>query len=476
MTIPDVRINPQPVWRIVLSRIWRSGCFFGLFGLLLLALRLEPPEGVPAEAYRALAIFTFTVILWATELVPNPVASLFALVLLPMAGVITARQSFALFGNESVFFVLGALILSAAVYGSGVATRCALLIFRAYGRTPVQLVRAVFLFSAFSSFFILGNAVAAVVLPILLELIREAQLHRVHRNLPKTLILAMWWGSTVGSVATVLGGARTILSIAILDQITGRSIGFAGWMLHALPLSLGLIAAALILLLRTYKIPETNLDNVRPLLENRLIQFGRWRIKEQITSLVLLATVAGWILLGGKFGMAAIAISGVVGLFAFRIVTWGDVEGYVNWGVILMYGGAVAAGVALQNSGATGLLSGELTSRLGVSPLVFLIGLFLISKILTETMSNSATVAMLLPVALGLAPAMGADVVHTTLAIGIGSGLAYLLPSSSPNAALAYSTGYIEVSDLIKPAIWLTIVTLALFTAIAAWQWPLVGG
>ena len=50
---------------------------------------------------------------------------------------------------------------------------------------------------------LLGNGVAAVVLPIVLEIIRELKLERIHRDIPKAVVTAMWWGTSIGSIATL---------------------------------------------------------------------------------------------------------------------------------------------------------------------------------------------------------------------------------------------------------------------------------
>ncbi|MBI4177988.1 anion permease, partial [bacterium] len=181
----EVQIDPRSISEILFSRFWRTTLFLCVFGLLIYVIRQAPPEGWTRESFRALAIFCFIVFLWVTTLIPVPIASLFAIVLLPLAGVITSKVAFSLFGSESVFFVLGALILSAAIYISGLARRIAILILKRFADTPRRLVSVVFLFCVFASFFMLGNGVAAVVLPIVLEINRELKLERIHRDIPK---------------------------------------------------------------------------------------------------------------------------------------------------------------------------------------------------------------------------------------------------------------------------------------------------
>ena len=470
----NIQIDRRPLWAVLISKVWRTALFLCVFAGLVWVLRHNPPAGWTPVSFKAFSIFCFIVFLWATGLIPPPIASVFAIVLLPMAGVITSKEAFALFGSESVFFVLGALILSAAIYMSGLARRLALLLLKAFADTPRRLVTVVFLFCALASFFMLGNGVAAVILPIVLSIITELKLERIHPNIPRAVVTAMWWGTSIGSIATVLGGARTILTLAILEQVTGKFVGFPGWSLHVLPISVALIAVALWILHRHFALPETSLEALRPFLQNRLIQIGRMRAAERFTALVLVLTILAWVTLGRRYGMAAVALSSIVAFFVFRIFNWEEVEGYVNWGVILMYGGAVTRGVALVQSGAAAKMTDLLGAHIPASGVLFLTALFAVVQLFTQTMSASATVAIFLPVALSLAPATGVLPASCAFAVGAAAGLHLLLPAGGPNAALAYSTGYLKTGDLIRPVGLIFVSSVLIFAAVAGFWWPVL--
>src|SRR4029450_2048974 len=110
----------------------------------------------------------------------------------------------------------------------------------------------------------------------------------------------------------------------------------------------------------------------------------------------MLGSVICWIVLGEEFGLANIALGAVALLFVFNVVQWRDIEGYVNWGLILMYGGAIALGGALNRSGAAGWLSQATLAQWAIGPTSVAFLISFAALVFTEVMSNSAAGAILM--------------------------------------------------------------------------------
>jgi sodium-dependent dicarboxylate transporter 2/3/5 len=99
-------------------------------------------------------------------LLPIAVTALLSMVMLPLLGIMEAKKTYALFGNEAVFFILGAFILAAAMTGTGLSARLARAMLARFGKTPTRLALTVFLLSAFLSFVMSEHAVAAMMFPV----------------------------------------------------------------------------------------------------------------------------------------------------------------------------------------------------------------------------------------------------------------------------------------------------------------------
>jgi len=307
----DVIIDTRPLWRILAGRTYRP-VVLGVGLLAFLALRaMEPPAGLTPAGQSALAIFALCLVYWVTNVIPLMVTSLLAMVLLPTTGVLSAKDTYALFGNEAVFFILGAFILAASLMKCGLSTRIAIAVLRRFGHTPRALLLSLFLMNAFMAFFMSEHAVAAMTFPITVEIARVLRLSPQRSNYARALFLALAWGSSIGGIATLLGGGRAPLALGMLHESTGQSYSFAEWTLAAWPLVAVLLVAGWVLILRFFPIDVASVRDADAIIEDKALRMGRPSAQERAVGLVMLGTLAAWIIGGEEFGLATIALAGV---------------------------------------------------------------------------------------------------------------------------------------------------------------------
>ena len=135
-----LKIDSRPMWLIVLDRTLRYQLLGGLLLLAVIAYHVTPPAGLTAAGYHSLVLFGVTIVLWVSGLLPIAVTALLSMVMLPLTGILPAKQTYALFGNEAVFFILGAFILAASMSSTGLSARLARTMMARFGRTPRRLV------------------------------------------------------------------------------------------------------------------------------------------------------------------------------------------------------------------------------------------------------------------------------------------------------------------------------------------------
>lgn len=470
-----LKIDRRPIWLILIERTSHYQMFAGLLLSCALLFSLTPPQGLSQQGYHALILFGATIFLWVSGLLPLAVTSLMAMAMLPLLGIMEAKKTYAMFGNEAVFFILGAFILAAAMTGSGLSTRLARGVLTSFGNSPVKLALTVYLLSALLSFCMSEHAVAAMMFPIVLEITQSLKLKGHDSNYGKLLFLSIAWGCVIGGIATFLGGARAPLAVGMLKETTGLDFSFFEWTMAAIMIVVPLLVIGFLLLLRLFPAEISNVDEGIKHLNRKRLEAGRMSYDEMLVAAIMLLTILAWIFLGKQLGLAGIAIMGVSALFACRVVTWQTIEEYVNWGIILMYGGAISIASALEKTGAAQWLAGKGLAGMSDSPFLVITAISLISLLLTECISNAAVIAILLPIGISLAKSMGIDPRIMTLAVALPAGLAFCLPMGTPANAIVYSSGFLKSREMIKYGVVIMGISWLLFLASARFIWPLLG-
>lgn len=443
--------------------------------LFLMIIYSPLPAGLTPQGQKALAIFVVSILLWVTHALPLMITSLLVVILFPLTGVLSTSESYALFGNEAVFFILGAFILASGIMRSGLSTRLALLALRHFGKSPRSLMLGFLCLSAFLSFWMSEHAVAAMMFPIVFEVADALKLAPLRSRYGKGLFLSMTWGCIVGGVATFLGGARAPLAVGILRQTTAQSIGFVEWALATLPTVLIMIVVSYFFVVKMFSPEIKNIDEATVVLKRKQLRMGHMSAREKAIGTLMLLTILCWIFLGERFGLANIAIASVVLAFVFGLLDWKEVEEDVNWGIFLMYGGAICLGFAMDKTGAAHWLALKTLGYFVHSPWGLIVALALIALFLTEAISNTAVVALMLPLALGFAADLNMDPKLVVLVLTIPSGLAFQLPMGTPATAIAYSSGYVGLKDTVTGGLLLKVVAFLIFILSIYFYWPLIG-
>ncbi len=464
----------RALWNLFSPHAWRTLLFlFAALGYWLIS-SIPAPPGAQPEAMKAVAIFAVCILFYVTNVVPLMITSLMAVILFPLAGVLDSKTTFALFGNEAVFFILGAFILASPFMRSGLSKRIALAVLRRFGHSPYKLLFGVLLLPALFSCLMSEHAVAAMIFPIIIEITDCLGLAPGSR-FGKALFLALAAGCIIGGITTFLGGARAPLAVGMLREATGATIGFTEWMLAALPTTVFMLLLAYGIYAFFYRPEIANVERVAEMLERRQRDLGAVTSREIKVGLLTVATIVCWIVLGEQFGLANIAMIAVILAFVFQLTEWQEVEQDVNWGIFLMYGGAICLGYAMEKTGGAKWLADNTLGAFIHSPVQLIAAISFLSIALTELLSNSAVVALLMPVALSMGQELGIDPRVMTMVVTIPSGLGFMFPMGTPATAISFASGFLSTRDTVRTGWILFVLGWLIFNVSIYWIWPLLG-
>jgi di/tricarboxylate transporter len=184
-------------------------------------------------------------------------------------------------------------------------------------------------------------------------------------------------------------------------------------------------------------------------------------------ALAVLASSVGWVPDTIAFVMVA-----MLAVFT-RCIKLENAYANIDWRLLILIGGMMAFGQAMQSSGAADMVAAAITGWLqpwGV--FAVFAGFCVLTILLTQPMSNAAAALVVLPVAMQAAASMGAN--QRAFAIGVMlSASASVLTPFEPSCILVYGPGKYRFADFIKVGGGLTLIALIIILTMVPMFWPL---
>lgn len=183
--------------------------------------------------------------------------------------------------------------------------------------------------------------------------------------------------------------------------------------------------------------------------------------------------------------MVGLMISGVVPNVVAALVTclllgWTrciDMESAyksIHWPSLVLIAAMIPLATALERSGGVELASAALVRQFGeMGPRAMLAGLFLLTSLIGLFISNTATAALMAPVAISLAKQLGAAPQPFAMTVAIAASAAFMAPISSPVNMLVMGPGRYKFGDFVRLGVPLTLLVLAITVLLVPWLFPL---
>ncbi|MCP4877127.1 MAG: DASS family sodium-coupled anion symporter [Gammaproteobacteria bacterium] len=409
--------------------------------LAFLATYWSWPQAEPDQAVVA-ATLVAVVILWVSEVIPLFVSALIGSLLLLAIGDFSAKTVFQPYFDPVIVLFFGGFILAQGMQKYRLDYRIAHEILKRMGDRPLVFVLGLMLVTAFLSMWMSNTASAAIMIPISIIVLKENGLFHGHSRFARSVVLAVAYAATIGGIGSLVGSPPNAIAVKFLQE-SDVTLDFVEWMLKALPF----VVLALLftwLLLSLFNRPE--IDKIRFSYHERKLD------RSQILIFVIfLITVAGW--LTTKFtglSAATVALVPVIGLFALGLLDVGDLS-KISWPTLLLFGGGLSLGTAVSQVGIDSWLAGLVQDSItGIPPFAVLLMLVFFGIGVTMVASNTASAAILIPLMLPLADDLGLDLKSMAMLIAIGVSLDFMMPVGTPPSAIAYSTGAVNVRQMIK--------------------------
>ncbi len=431
----------------------------------------------------AMTLFLLVAALWLTEIIPLVASAILVPVIAVVFGIATPREALAPMFDPVIALFLGGFLLARAMSKYKLDKRLALsMISRT--KSPITLIFIMMIITMFLSFWMSNTAVAALMIPIALALLKSIEEFK-GSNYGKAMILAVAYSATIGGMGTIIGSPPNAIAVSMLRDIAGVELSFLGWMLLAIPFTLVMIIIAFIYLSSVFKIKNEvksgkivlkNLD--RDAVKLQLLELGPMKKEEKVTIAILVTTVFLWMtqkLPSPLFGWSGHGISsGIIALFAgvalfsTRILDSEDIN-KISWETLLIFGGGIVLGNMIVSSGISEWIVINVLAIRNPFLIMFILGI--LSLIVTAFASNTASAVILIPLAIPLGAALGINPVIPAVLVALASSTDFALPIGTPPTMLAYSTGYFKFREMVKIGFLLMIIGILILTLVVLPLW-----
>ncbi len=450
---------------------------------------VEAARGITTPIAVTLAVFLLAVWAWSATRLDDTLVAFLAAIALIAAGVLPVEEFFASLGDETIWLLIGAFVMAAAVSVSGLPLRAAagLVRFARGPRSLFHLTTVALTLSAFAVPATSGRAALAVPVFGALSTTLDGR-----PRLTRALALLMPTVVLLSAVASLLGAGAHIITDQLLRAAGEPGFSFLSWLWLGLPLAVvsSHLAAEIILWRflarpdRTTPVRVTTADIERAA-GHRVS--GPLTSAERRAAVLVSAAIVLWSTepLHG-LPPALVALFGAVAAVAPGIgcTTLPAAVARVPWSLLLFLAATLALATALTDSGAATWLSAvalEPMRGLGAAGAVaFLLAVVALSTAAHLLIpSRSARSAAIIPAVIALAPGLGVEPMAAALASTAAAGFCHTLPSSAKPVAMfadpqVVSGGY-GPPDLRRLSIVLAPAMFVLVAVFALWIWPLQG-
>jgi len=457
------------------------------------------PASLPPAATRTLAVGAWMAAWWILEPLPLAATSLLPLVLFPLLGIASLRDTAAPYAHDIVYLFLAGLLLAAALERWGVHRRLALGLVRRAGASGRGLLLAVMAATALISMWLSNTATAALMLPIIVAIGGTLGEGEGPRQARTALVLGMAYAASLGGMGTLVGTPPNLVMAGAVRTVTGQPLDFGRYLLVGVPIVLVLVPLAWALLALVLFPRAAGLGaDARATLDGEVRALGPLRGGEATVLAIFAAVALGWVAREPKdlgivripgltdllpaLGDATIGLAGALLCFALTgrrrdgsrvpLLTWAEAR-RIPWEVLLFFGGGLSLAAAVESSGLAAAMVAALGGLAHLPPLALELLLAVAMVAVGEFASNVALAAAVLPLAGALARAAGMEPLPLLLLTGLSASLGFALPVATPPNAIAYASGLIRARDMLRAGLLLDLLGVVVLVGLLRLLAPL---
>ncbi|MHC5040312.1 MAG: SLC13 family permease [Planctomycetota bacterium] len=477
--------NPRP--RPRLTSTWRLFLGISLFCIAYFAPPLPDavdPQGrhfpLNPKAQAALALFLLAATWWVFEVVPIGVTSITIGVVQVLFLIRPPKVAFGDFMDPSVWFILGSITIGMVFSKTGLTKRMAYKMLSVVGERTSMIYLGSFVVTAALTLIMAHTAVAATIYPLLMAIHALYSEEEKPTRFGKGLFIGMAFVAGAGSIITLLGAARGAVAIGFFKGIVERDVSFFQLTYYMAPIGALMVVVLWLLCLVLFKPEKKTIPGLKERAKSLYKTLGPLT-RQEIIALVIVFSAIGIMSLRqfipalAPLHKSAVILTATILFFVFKILTLKELE-EIPWNIILLFGGAMSIGFCLWQTGAAEWLAVNWLAMFeNTHWAIFVLGIGFFVMIMTNLIMNVAAIAIVMPVALVIAPYLNVAPEVVLFASLVTAGMPFLfLVGAAPNA-IAYESKQFTSAQFFLSGIPASILLMIVLTIFVLGIWPVMG-
>ena len=401
-----------------------------------------------------LLFLVFAIVSFILEKIPLGLTASICALGLTLTGILDVSTTFSQYVNSNVILCIGMFVVGQALFETGMANKIGGLVTR-FAKTEKTLIIAIMVIAGVMSGFLSNTGTAAVLIPVVCGIADESGYSRSH------LLMPLVFAAALGGNLSIIGAPGNLMGVNALQEM-GIKTSFFMYAPIGIPM---LLIGILYFVCFGYKLLPQNQNEAAQNLEEQkdFSNVPKWK---QIISLVVLIVVIFAMIFEELIGIS-IQLSACLGalfLVLTGVLTEKEALNSIDLKVVLLFGGSLSLAKALDVTGAGSMIADKIVGLLGSNPnpILLLLVIFLVNCVLTNFMSNTATTALMIPIAVSLANSLGADPRSVVIATVIAGSCAYATPIGMPANTMVVGLGGYKFKDYVKSGLPLILVSFAI--------------
>lgn len=431
-----------------------------------------------SPAVQTLIVLAIMAVFFVTEIIPLAITSLGGAIALALMGIISSQEAFSGLSDSTVVLFAGMFVVGGALFYTGLAQKIGETVVSKAGTSENGLMLAIMGVTATMSAFLSNTGTAAALLPVVVGICSVAKIPASRQLMP------LAFAAGIGGIITVVGTPPNIIVNGALNKAGITPFGFFEFAWIGIPLTIATILFMMTIGKRF--LPNHIIEDVGEVEQEVSAGEVSNDPKKQLYSGLILGGVIVLMILGdtlkSNFGInLPLSLVAVVGAMLCVLTgCLGEKQAYtsIDWVTIFLFAGMMPVAGAMDKSGAGQLIANAVLGVMGSDPSPYFATavLFILSCLLTQFMSNTASCALLAPIGIAIAKGMGADPHAVLMAIGVAASCAFGTPVGTPPNTLVLGPGQYKFMDYVKAGVPLIIVCFIVSILIIPMVWPFFPG